>query len=55
MRVVGYPACPAVSGGNGLLHAVAGRALILMGGDLGTFVDSHAAIVIFGGSAAAPR
>ena len=28
-------------------------ALILMGGDLGTFVDSHAAIVIFGGSAAA--
>jgi chemotaxis protein MotA len=28
-------------------------ALILMGGDLKTFVDSHAAIVIFGGSAAA--
>ncbi len=35
------------------LGAMVVAALIFMGGDLGMFVDYHAAIVIFGGSAAA--
>ncbi len=40
--------------GLGLLFgSIVVIALILMGGDLGTFLDYHAVIVIFGGSAAA--
>jgi chemotaxis protein MotA len=40
--------------GIGLLFGfIVVLALILMGGDLGTFLDYHAVIVIFGGSAAA--
>jgi chemotaxis protein MotA len=43
-----------ISTGLGLLAgAIVLATLILMGGDLGMFADSHAFIVIFGGSAAA--